>query len=89
MKRFFIISLVFIAIFANQDLSARARPETDKNTVSYGLATTPDHLDPFQATSADSRVVLFNIFEGLLKPAPVSQNSVALGSLVPAVASGY
>ncbi|NWJ46875.1 MAG: ABC transporter substrate-binding protein [Chloroflexi bacterium] len=34
----------------------------------FGLTTEPDHLDPYQATSADTREVLFNLFEGLVKP---------------------
>jgi peptide/nickel transport system substrate-binding protein len=53
-----------------------------ENSISYGIATQPDHLDPFLAASADSRVVLFNIFEGLFKPSPE-------GEIVPAVASSF
>lgn len=34
----------------------------------YGMQTQPNHLDPFLSTSADTRVILFNIFEGLVKP---------------------
>ena len=79
MKKLFFIPLFFLVIACNQ---TKAPSNAPQDTVSYGLATTPDHLDPFQATSADSRVVLFNIFEGLFKPAPD-------GSLIPAVASGY
>jgi peptide/nickel transport system substrate-binding protein len=45
----------------------------------YGLTTEPDHLDPYQATTADTRQILFNIFEGLVKP---DRN----GDLQPAVA---
>lgn len=33
-----------------------------------GLQTQPDHLDPYLASTADSRQILFNIFEGLVKP---------------------
>jgi peptide/nickel transport system substrate-binding protein len=44
------------------------------------ISTEPDHLDPYQATSADSRAILFNIFEGLVKP---NED----GELVPAVAA--
>ncbi len=32
------------------------------------MQTQPDHLDPYLSTSADTRVILFNIFEGLVKP---------------------
>lgn len=45
----------------------------------FGLETEPDHLDPYKATTADTRSVLFNIFEGLVKP---DKN----GNLIPAVA---
>lgn len=34
----------------------------------YGLQTQPNHLDPYLSTSADTRMILFNIFEGLVKP---------------------
>ena len=41
-----------------------------------------DSLDPHLMTSAESRSVLFNVFEGLVKPTPE-------GKLAPAVASSY
>ena len=41
-----------------------------------------DSLDPYQMTAAGTREVLFNIYEGLVKPD-------ATGSYVPAVASDY
>lgn len=34
----------------------------------YGVQTQPNHLDPYLSTSADTRMILFNIFEGLVKP---------------------
>jgi peptide/nickel transport system substrate-binding protein len=37
-------------------------------TFVYGVQTQPSHLDPYLATSADTRMILFNIFEGLVKP---------------------
>ena len=54
----------------------------DENALVYTITTEPDHLDPFMAASADSRYVMFNVFEGLLKPMPD-------GSLMPAVAESY
>lgn len=48
-------------------------------SIVIGLQTEVDHLDPYQATSADTRSVLFNVFEGLVKPDKD-------GNLVPAVA---
>jgi peptide/nickel transport system substrate-binding protein len=52
------------------------------STIRYGIPTEPDHLDPYEATSADSRFILFNVFEGLFKPS-------SDGRLIPAVASAY
>lgn len=34
----------------------------------FGLQTQPDHLDPYLAATADTRQILFNVFEGLVKP---------------------
>lgn len=34
----------------------------------FGIQTQPNHLDPYLSTSADTREILFNIFEGLVKP---------------------
>jgi peptide/nickel transport system substrate-binding protein len=48
----------------------------------FGMQTQPDHLDPFLATTADTRSILFNLFEGLYKP---DKN----GNLIPAVAESY
>lgn len=39
-----------------------------KNEFTYGLQTQPSHLDPYVSTSADTREILFNVFEGLVKP---------------------
>ncbi|WP_267459182.1 ABC transporter substrate-binding protein [Caproicibacter fermentans] len=48
----------------------------------FGMQTQPDHLDPFLAATADTRSILFNIFEGLVKPDKD-------GNLIPAVAQSY
>lgn len=48
-------------------------------SIVFGLETEPDHLDPYKAATADTRSVLFNIFEGLVKPDKD-------GNLIPAVA---
>ncbi len=48
----------------------------------FGLSTQPDHLDPYLASTADTRKILFNIFEGLVKPDKD-------GNLIPAVAESY
>lgn len=59
-----------------------ASDSIENNTLVYSVTTEPDHLDPFLATSADSRFMLFNIFEGLFKPSPD-------GSLAPGLAESY
>lgn len=48
----------------------------------YGMQTQPDHLDPYLAATADTRQILFNIFEGLVKPDKD-------GNLIPAVAESH
>lgn len=42
----------------------------------------PDFLDPLLANAADTRAILFNVFEGLVKPDES-------GNLIPAVSSSY
>lgn len=48
----------------------------------FGLQTQPTHFDPYLANSADARSILFNVFEGLVKPDPD-------GNLNPAIAEDY
>lgn len=48
----------------------------------FGMQTQPDHLDPFLTATADTRSILFNLFEGLVKPDKD-------GNLIPAVAEKY
>lgn len=48
----------------------------------FGMQTQPDHLDPYLAATADTRSILFNVFEGLVKPDKD-------GNLNPAVAEKY
>ncbi|MDR0562244.1 MAG: ABC transporter substrate-binding protein [Spirochaetaceae bacterium] len=51
--------------------------------VRFGIATEPATLDPLSpSNTADGRSILFNVFEGLVKPAPD-------GSLQPAIAERY
>ena len=48
-----------------------------------GIAQDLDEsLDPHKAVAAGTKEVMFNVFEGLVKPTPD-------GDLIPAVASGY
>ena len=52
------------------------------NELVFGMQTQPNHLDPYLSGSADTRSILFNIFEGLVKPDKD-------GNLIPAVADNY
>ncbi|MDR1786783.1 MAG: ABC transporter substrate-binding protein [Spirochaetaceae bacterium] len=72
---------VAAALFAGGSKDRGAVP-AESSAITYGIPTQPDHLDPYEATSADSRFILFNLFEGLFKPAPD-------GRLIPAVAASY
>ncbi len=58
------------------DISAHARD----NTVYIGVAQDFDSLDPHHMTAAGTKEILFNVFEGLVKPD-------SSGRIVPAVAS--
>ena len=52
------------------------------NSVTVGIAQDIASLDPHMATTAGTREVMFNLFEGLVKAGPG-------GSVIPAVASDY
>lgn len=65
---------------ANDDMSSKT-PATGGNIV-VGISQDLDSLDPHKAVAAGTKEVLFNLFEGLVKP---DQN----GDLVPAVAESY
>lgn len=62
--------------------SAAASSKPSEGKFVLGMQTQPDHLDPFLAATADTRSILFNIFEGLVKPDKD-------GNLIPAVADSY
>ncbi|MDR0568596.1 MAG: ABC transporter substrate-binding protein [Spirochaetaceae bacterium] len=85
---------VFLAVSAH---SAYAKPRGESPKVSaasegraapggelrFGIASEPATLDPLSsANTADGRSILFNVFEGLVKPAPD-------GGFQPAVAESY
>lgn len=61
-----------------------ARPAADHpNEITVGIAQDLDEsLDPHKAVAAGTKEVMFNVFEGLVKPTPD-------GDLVPAVAEKY
>lgn len=63
--------------------STGAKNQSIKDGGNITLTTSePDSLDPFLATAADTRSVLFNVFEGLVKP---DEN----GNLIDALASSH
>ncbi|MHC6202302.1 ABC transporter substrate-binding protein [Breznakiellaceae bacterium SP9] len=63
--------------------SAAPKKQLEGGSLRFGLSTEPATLDPLSSSStADSRSIFFNVYEGLVKPA-------VDGSLVPAVAEDY
>ena len=67
----------------NGSTAGAASPETLKNEITVGIAQDLDNsLDPHKTMKAGTREVMFNVFEGLVKPAPN-------GDLIPAIAEDY
>lgn len=56
--------------------------QSDLSEITIGIPQDLDGLDPHRATAAGTKEVLFNIFEGLVKPD-------AAGDLQPAIAENY
>ncbi len=68
---------------ASQPASDSNEPGVHANEITVGLANDLDNtLDPHKTTKAGTREVMFNVFEGLLKPTPN-------GDLAPALAQDY
>lgn len=89
MKNFFrnkLFSLFITALLAMTALGGCAggtgASSEDKSSVVVGIQQDIDSLDPHKATAAGTKEILFNIFEGLVKPDPN-------GNLMNAVASDY
>lgn len=80
------IFLVLLSIMLSTTLSACSGGsegnKSEGDSIVVGIQQDLDSLDPYIATAAGTKEVLFNIFEGLVKP---NQN----GELVPAVAEEY
>jgi len=71
------------SIGRGQEASAVTGRRIEGGEIRFGLTTEPATFDPLSpSNTADGRSVLFNIFEGLVKPTPD-------GSLKPAVAESY
>ena len=75
---------VALFLFAAEGLSAMpGRERAQGNELRYGITTEPVTFDPLNpANTADGRSVLFNVFEGLVRPD-------SAGNLIPAVAESY
>ncbi|MDE7269547.1 MAG: ABC transporter substrate-binding protein [Acetatifactor sp.] len=83
-KRFHVYFMVTLLIMTALGGCAGGTGESseDKSSVVVGIQQDIDSLDPHKATAAGTKEILFNIFEGLVKPDPN-------GNLMNAVASDY
>ena len=61
---------------------AKSTKIKEGGSIVISITNEPDFLDPYLANAAGTREILFNIFEGLVKPDEK-------GNLIPAVASSY
>lgn len=77
-KRSFLVGLFVLLCLAFTACGSKK----SRSEIVVGVTADLDSLDPHKAVAAGTKEVLFNIFEGLVKP-----NSE--GELVPAVASNY
>lgn len=76
---FIIVLSLILSVFTG----CQKKGTKDTTQITVGIAQDlEDSLDPHKAVAAGSREVLFNIFEGLLKPDEK-------GNLVPAIAESY
>ena len=83
MSKFIKRTLALLAVFALLPTSLYGcTGDTEPSSITVGIATEVASLDPHYATTGDTRAVMFNMFEGLVKAGPE-------GGVVPAVASGY
>ena len=85
--RFLPTALIFALLLIFSGVAFYALQGRDKSSseteLRYGITTEPVTFDPLNpANTADGRSILFNVFEGLVKPD-------SSGALVPAVAESY
>ena len=67
----------------SEQSSGSAQTQPAANEITVGIAQDlDDSLDPHKTVKAGTREVMFNVFEGLMKPTPD-------GDLIPAVAENY
>lgn len=82
---FLLVSLLSAVLCGCKDGSAAETPEdrAAAGQLVVGIAQDlDDSLDPHKAVAAGTKEVMFNVFEGLMKPTPD-------GDLIPAVAESY
>lgn len=85
MALFLLAGLLCTVLSGCGDSSTEETPEdrAAANAITVGIAQDlDDSLDPHKAVAAGTKEVMFNVFEGLVKPTPD-------GDLVPAIASDY
>ena len=82
-KKFLAVTLALAmasTLFAGGIPAAAEEEQNSENAITVGIAQDFDSLDPHYMTAAGTKEVLFNVFEGLVKP-------TSDGEIVPAVAS--
>jgi peptide/nickel transport system substrate-binding protein len=76
----FFLAIAFTAVLLSASCTGFNR---EKNGLRYGFTTEPTTLDPLNpANTADGRSILFNVFEGLVKPTPE-------GTFIPCIAETW
>ena len=79
---FTVMTLVLVSC-SKKGAGSNDETATKASELRYGLTTEPVTLDPLSpANTADGRSILFNVFEGLVKPD-------SSGALIPAMAETY
>ena len=82
MKKLFLMALLITVTAAALTGCKGGTKDDGKNSVTVGITQDLDSLDPHKAVAAGTKEVLYNLFEGLVKPDQA-------GNLVPAVAESY
>lgn len=82
MKRFAWIMLAVLLLGALEGCTPKTPTRKDTNEIAVGIAQDlSSSLSPYELSTAGTREIMFNVFEGLYKAAPD-------GSFVPALATG-
>ena len=69
MKKVYFVQFLILLFFTVFVSTACNGNKADNNELRYGFTTEPTTLDPLNpANTADGRSILFNVFEGLVKP---------------------